>query len=96
MMIDLHQIYPLSDFQRHTKERIAQLQESHSPAILTVNGKAVLVMQDVESYQQVIDELEQVRAALAVKKSLKEFENGQGKEAHQALIDLGEQLGVPN
>ena len=96
VMMNLHQIYPLSDFQRHAKERMAQLQDSHSPAILTVNGKAALVLQDVTSYQQMVDELERMRAALAVQQSLLEFDRGQGKEAHQALADLGDDLGVPH
>ena len=90
--MDLNQIYPLSDFQRHAKERMAQLQNSHSPAILTVNGKAALVLQDVTSYQQMLEELERMRSALAIQKSMTEFDKGQGQEAHQALKDLGDRL----
>ena len=50
-MIDLRDIHSLSDFQRRTREHIGRLRETGRPAVLTVNGKAELVVQDAESYQ---------------------------------------------
>ena len=63
-MLNLQDIYSLSDFQRHTKRYIERLRQNHNPAVLTVNGKAALVVQDAESYQQVLDELEQMRSGV--------------------------------
>ncbi len=42
--------YPLSAFQQKTDEHIARLQLSKRPEALTTNGKAVLVVQDVDAY----------------------------------------------
>ncbi len=57
-MLDVREIYPLSDFQRNARQFIEQLQSSHKAIVLTVNGKASVVMQDAASYQELLDELE--------------------------------------
>jgi prevent-host-death family protein len=64
-MLDTRNIYPLSDFQRNAKDFIAQLQDSHKPVILTVNGKAAIVIQDVESYQKLLDAVEKNHSTAA-------------------------------
>ena len=48
-MLDTRNIYPLSDFQRNAKDFISQLKKSQKPIVLTVNGKAALVIQDAEA-----------------------------------------------
>jgi prevent-host-death family protein len=61
VMLDTRNIYPLSDFQRNAKEFISRLKESQKPIVLTVNGKAAMVIQDAESYQTLLDELKVVQ-----------------------------------
>ena len=48
-MLDTRKIYPLSDFQSNAKDFISQLKKSQKPIVLTVNGKAALVIQDAEA-----------------------------------------------
>lgn len=43
-------IQPLTDFKRNTAEFMQQLRETGEPVILTVNGKAEIVVQDARSY----------------------------------------------
>jgi len=62
-ILDVRQIYPLSDFQRNARQFTEQLQSSHKAIILTVNGKASVVMQDAVSYQELLDELELARSS---------------------------------
>ena len=46
-MIDLSRdIHSLTDFKRKTSEFMKQLKETGSPVVLTINGKAELVVQD--------------------------------------------------
>lgn len=54
-MLDLNNIHSLSDFNRNSKEHIERLKESGEPEVLTVNGKAELVVQDAESYQELLN-----------------------------------------
>jgi prevent-host-death family protein len=64
-MLDMRNIYPSSDFQRNAKDFIARLQDSHKPIILTVNGKAAIVIQDAESYQKLLAAIEGNQSAAA-------------------------------
>jgi prevent-host-death family protein len=58
MMLDLRQVFSLTDFLRNHKEMVARLTETHKPVVLTVNGKPALVIQDANSYQDLIDRLD--------------------------------------
>lgn len=49
-MIQLTDIHSLSDFQRHAKAHLKQMQKTGRPKVLTINGKAELVVQDAYSY----------------------------------------------
>lgn len=53
-MIDLTNIFPLTDFKRNTKDFLKRMKKSDSPLVLTVNGEAKLVVQDAESYQELL------------------------------------------
>ena len=57
-MINLSRdIQSLSTFKRNTNELISQMKETGNPIVLTVNGKAELVVQDAVAYQQLLDTL---------------------------------------
>lgn len=62
MMLDLRQVFSLTDFLRNHKEMVARLTDTHKPVVLTVKGKPAVVMQDAEGYQILLDELEAQRA----------------------------------
>lgn len=61
-MVSLKNIHSLTDFRHNAKKYVEQLQETKAPLVLTVNGKAVIVVEDAESYdayQQRIRALEE-------------------------------------
>lgn len=57
-MLDLRQVYSLTDFLRNHREHISRLSESRSPMVLTVKGKAAVVVQDAAAYQDLLERLE--------------------------------------
>ena len=58
-MINLSRdIHSLTDFKRNTTEFVQRLKQTKHPLVLTVNGKAELVIQDAESYQKLLDAVE--------------------------------------
>jgi prevent-host-death family protein len=57
-MLSLHNIHPLTDFKRNASTYIDQVRKSLAPVILTVNGKAAVVVQDAGAYQAMIDRLQ--------------------------------------
>lgn len=95
-MLDTRNIYPLTDFQRNAKDFIAQLQDSHKPIVLTVNGKAAVVIQDAASYQELLDQLELERSASAIRQSLQEAKEGRDMDAKDGLNQLKAKHGIPN
>ena len=87
-MLDAREIYPLSDFQRNAKQFIEQLQSSHKPIVLTVNGKASVIMQDAASYQELLDELELARSSAKIRQGIAEVAEGKDRDALEALEEL--------
>ena len=68
-MLDLRQVLSVTDFLRHHKELIARVTETRKPVVLTVKGKPALVIQDAVSYQELLDELHQLKNVSAGAKS---------------------------
>ena len=94
-MVNLSQdIHPLTDFKRNTSDFMSQMKKTHRPLVLTVNGKAELVVQDAESYQQILDRLERFEVVAAIRLGIAAAEEGRVKPARQALPELQEKLGI--
>lgn len=94
-MLDARKIYPLSDFQRNARQFIEQLHSSHKPIVLTVNGKAAVIVQDAESYQQLLDELALARSAATIQQAMAEAAAGKDRDAVEALEELRLKHDIP-
>jgi prevent-host-death family protein len=95
-MLDTRNIYPLSDFQRNAKEFVSRLKESQKPIVLTVNGKAAMVIQDAEAYQELLDSSEIQRSADIIQQRMNRFaEDDLECDAKEALEKLRDALGIP-
>ena len=54
-MVDLREVFSLTDFLRNHKEHVARLAQTGKPVVLTVKGKPALVLQSAEGYQDLLD-----------------------------------------
>ena len=95
-MLKLSDIHPLSEFQRGAKAFLARLKETKTPMVLTVNGKAAVVVQDTESYQQLLDRIELLESIVGIRKSIEELEQGKGIPLKEAFEQLQKKHGLPN
>jgi prevent-host-death family protein len=93
-MIDLQDIESLTAFKRNTNQYVKRLKKSRSPLILTVNGKAELVVVDAKSFQAILAKIEYVETVEAIKEGIESFENGEGKPAREALAALRKKHGI--
>ena len=94
-MVNLSQdIHPLTDFKRNTSDFMSQMKKTRRPVVLTVNGKARLVVQDAESYQEILDRVERFESVEAIRLGIAAAEEGRVKPARQALAELQEKLGI--
>lgn len=88
-------IHPLTDFQRNAKMHIERLKETGRPEILTVNGRAEVIVQDADAYQRMLDEINKLETIAAVSKALEQVREGKTKPAEQALNEMRKKLKVP-
>lgn len=95
-MIDLRDIQPVTQFQRNMKRYVATLKRRRSPLVLTVNGRAEIVVQDAASYQELLERLDRAETVAAIRKSDAEFAKSQGVPAREALAALRKRHGVPD
>ena len=95
-MLDItRDIDSLSNFKRNSPEFLRRLKESGHPVVLTVNGKAELVVQDTASYQRLMElaeraeraeELESLRVAIG------EMKAGKGRPIEDMFADMQQHL----
>ena len=69
----------LTNFKRNTPAFLDQLQETGQPVVLTINGKARLVVQDAASYQQLLEIIDRLEAVEGIRRGLDEMKRGKGK-----------------
>jgi hypothetical protein len=60
-MIRPEDIGSLTDFARNTKAHLQRLRRTGRPELLTVNGKAEVVVQNATAYQRLIEALEKLK-----------------------------------
>ena len=87
-MIDLREIHSLTEFQRNAKDHIRRIKETRHPLVLTVNGKAEVVVQTADAYQDILDRLERAETVAALREALQQEERGEARPAREALADL--------
>jgi len=85
-------IHPLTDFKRKTSEFLRQLKETGNPVVLTINGKAELVVQDAASYQRLFDLAERLETIQAVKEGLASVDRGEGRPMDEVFDALEKDL----
>jgi prevent-host-death family protein len=63
-MINLENIHSLTEFKRNVKQFLERIKATKSPLILTVNGKAEIVVQDASAFQEMTDRLQHAEEEL--------------------------------
>lgn len=76
-MLDIAKdIHSLSDFKRKTSEFLNQMRASGHPVVLTINGRAELVVQDAVSYQALLDRMYALEALEGINRGLSDIKAG--------------------
>jgi PHD/YefM family antitoxin component YafN of YafNO toxin-antitoxin module len=87
-MINLKNIHSLSDFLRNAKSYVGKLKKSKSPAVLTVNGQAELVVMSADAFQKLLEELELAENLSSIHKGMLEAQRGEGIPADELIRRL--------
>ena len=94
-MLNLSHSRPLNQFQQEAPELLHQFQTDKTPIVITINGKAVAVLQDAESYEKLLERLELLETLAGIRQSLGEFEQDKGISIHQAFAQFQYLLSKP-
>ncbi|NBV06557.1 MAG: type II toxin-antitoxin system Phd/YefM family antitoxin [Proteobacteria bacterium] len=81
-------IHSLTEFKKNTNDFITDLKRTKRPSILTVNGKAELVVMDAASYQKIQEHLGYEETLLEINQSLRDFDSGKFSSATEVFSDL--------
>jgi prevent-host-death family protein len=93
-MIQLTEIGSLTDFKRNTTEAIKRLKETGQPRVLTVNGRAEVVIQDVASYQRLLELVDRAEAIEGIRQGLESAARGEGRPPEEIFAELRARYGL--
>lgn len=88
-------IQPLSNFKRDSVTLIGELKRTGRPVVLTINGKAEVVVQDAKSYQRMLELIDCAEAVVGVRKGLASMARGEGIPAEKAFEKLRKKHSIP-
>jgi prevent-host-death family protein len=58
MSINLDNILSLTDFKRNASQYVEQVTTTHSPLVLTVNGRAEVIVHDAKVFQEMLNKIQ--------------------------------------
>ncbi len=94
-MIDLSQdIHSLSAFKRHSAEFMNRMKKTGRPVVLTVNGKAEVVIQDAAAYRRQCELAERAEMLEFLRQSREDLEADRTVSAHEALERLAKKYKI--
>ena len=88
-MISVQDIRSLTDFQRHTKAHLKRLKASGRPMVLTVNGKAELIVQDAAAFEEMLDGIR------GIQRGIDAMKESSGKPFPAALDEIRARHRIP-
>lgn len=92
-MLDLKNgIRSLSEFKQNSSDILKYIKKTHSPTVLTINGKAEAVLLDPESYQEMVNKISLLESAKKIEASLVEMENDDGIPAKEVFQKLRKKI----
>jgi len=80
----------LSEFRQNPAEVLEQLGHSHRAVILTENGEPRVVVQEAESYQRLLDTIDELECVAGIREGLADFEAGRVQPLDEAIRSIRE------
>ena len=78
-------VKPISHFKSHASEVIREIAENHSSVVITLNGEAKAILQDIREYEKTQESLALLKILAQSRKSLEEGKYRPVKESFKDL-----------
>ncbi len=85
----------LSTFKRDSNKVMRQMKKTKAPVVLTVNGKAAVVVQDAEGYQGLLDLKERSEAIEVLRERLASVGRKKGRTADEFFTEFFAKNNIP-
>jgi prevent-host-death family protein len=95
-MLDITKdIRSLTSFRRNSAQFMKQLKKSGRPVVLTVKGKAEVVVQDAKSYQHLLDIAAHADAHEGIRQGLDDAKHGRLRPIQEFFAEFEARHGIP-
>jgi prevent-host-death family protein len=81
----------LSEFRQNPAEVLDSLGRNHRPVILTEDGKPKVVVQEADSYQKLLDTIDELEAVEGIRRGLADMEAGGTQPLREAMRSILEE-----
>lgn len=88
-------IMSLSTFKRDSNKVMRQMKKTKEPVVLTVNGKAAIVVQDVESYQRLLELKERAEVTETLRQRLASRGRKKGRSVDDFFSEFFAKNNIP-
>ena len=88
-------IMSLSTFKRDSNKVMRQMKKTKEPIVLTVNGKAAVVVQDAEGYQSLLDLKERSEIIEVLRQRLSSLDSRKGRTADEFFTEFFGKNNIP-
>ncbi len=86
----------LTHFTQHAPEIAKRIKGSGAPLVLTVDGKAELVVQDAASYRRLLEQAERHETLEALREGLRDVDEGRTRPAEEAFEEFKRRHALPD
>ena len=88
-------IMSLSTFKRDSNKVMRQMKKTKEPVVLTINGKAAVVMQNAEGYQSLLDLKERSETIAVLRQRLASLGRKKGRTADEFFTEFFAKNDIP-
>lgn len=88
-------IMSLSTFKRDSNKVMRQMKKTKAPVVLTINGKAAIVVQDAESYQELLELKERADTVGVLRQRLATLGRRKGRTADEFFNEFFARNNIP-
>ena len=91
-MLKPDDIHSLTDFKRRTADHVRAMRKSGRPRVLTVNGRAELVVADARAFGALLEALEKAEATAGILEGRRDAAAGRARPAAEVLREVRRSL----
>lgn len=92
-MLELTETSSLAEFRQNAVELVTRLKETGRPRVLTVDGRAEVVVLDLQTYGRLLDLVDRADAITGIRDGLESASRGEGRPIDEVIAELRAKYG---